>query len=50
MGAPLDGVSQELRAFVARKARDDAEIEKKRQKVRELRKPGDPKGGKGEGK
>ena len=37
--APLDGVSQGLRAYVAGKSRDDAEIEQQRQKVRELRKP-----------
>ena len=32
-----DGVSPELKGFVARKARDEAEVEKARQKVRELR-------------
>ena len=32
-----DGVSPELRAHAARRARDDAEVEKQRQKVRELR-------------
>ena len=33
---PIDGISPELRNYVARKARDEAEVEKQRQKVREL--------------
>lgn len=37
MGSATDAVAPELRSFVARKARDDAEVEKQRQKVRELR-------------
>ena len=40
---PLDAVAPELKAFVARRAKEEADIEKVRQKVREL-KPG-PKGG-----
>ena len=34
---PSDNVAPELRSYVARKARDEAEVEKQRQKVRELR-------------
>ena len=36
-GPATDAVSPELRCFAARRARDEAEIEKQRQKVRELK-------------
>ena len=47
MGAEMDPVAPELRSHVAKKARDEAEIEKQRQKARELRKapPPQKKGG-----
>lgn len=48
LASSADGVSPELRAYVARRARDDAEVEKQRQKARELRGTGGggaPKGG-----
>ena len=38
MPSSSDAVSPSLRSFAAKKARDEAEIEKQRQKVRELRK------------
>ena len=47
-GSISDAVSPELRSFVARRARDDAEVEKQRQKVRELRRPPAAGGKKGE--
>ena len=37
IGRAVDGVAPELRAHAARRARDEAEVEKQRQKVRELR-------------
>ena len=42
-----DGIAPELRNYVARRARDEAEVEKQRQKVRELKsgKPDTPKKG-----
>ena len=52
MGAEMDPVAPELRSHVAKKARDEAEIEKQRQKARELRKAPPPNrgsGGKGGG-
>ena len=47
-GSSIDGVCPELKSFVARKAREDAEIEKSKAKVRELKK-GDKGGGRGKG-
>jgi hypothetical protein len=49
-GRATDGVSPDLKNFVARKARDEADVEKSRQKIRELRaEPAGAKGKKGDG-
>jgi len=49
MGVPTDAVAPQLRSFAANQARNDAEVEKQRQKVRELRGKAPPakKGGDG---
>ena len=47
-GSSVDGVCPELKSFVARKAREDAEIEKSKAKVWELKK-GDKGAGRGKG-
>lgn len=45
MGTATDAVAPELRSYVAKKARDEAELEKQRQKARELRAKAPPQGG-----
>ena len=40
LGSPLDAVQPSLTTAVTKKLRDDAEIEKQRQKAAEAKKPG----------